>query len=292
MEDFKADIIIYGGTSAAVTAAFQAARMGKSVIMVSPDKHIGGLSSGGLGFTDSRHKSVIGGLAREFYGRLYLHYQKPESWKWQKRDEYGNEGQGKRALNDEGKCAWVFEPGAAEGVFEGMIKDAGVRLYRQAWLEGEKGVAVEDGCIKSITTLDGKVYKAAVFIDATYEGDLMAAAGVHSIDEGCAVQDISYDNLKARLLADGQILNQGAVNSTKEEGLEYDLGEQPIVSLLADIGLKAGDLMNNTTETLTYKMVSRACKGRRLTIKTQVRILKALNKASGNKYMLEDLFNY
>ncbi len=106
------------------------------------------------------------------------------------------------------------------------------------------------------------------------------------------MQDISYDNLKARLLADGQILNQGAVNSTKEEGLEYDLGEQPIVSLLADIGLKAGDLMNNTTETLTYKMVSRACKGRRLTIKTQVRILKALNKASGNKYMLEDLFNY
>uniref|UniRef100_UPI0039832F0E FAD-dependent oxidoreductase n=1 Tax=Daejeonella sp. TaxID=2805397 RepID=UPI0039832F0E len=91
---YEADLIVYGGTSAAITSAVQAARMGKSVLVVSPDTHLGGLSSGGLGFTDTGNKQVIGGLAREFYHRIYLHYQKEESWQWQKKQEYGNKGQG------------------------------------------------------------------------------------------------------------------------------------------------------------------------------------------------------
>ncbi len=81
-QTYDADIVIYGGTSAAVTAAVQAKKMGKSVIVVSPDTHLGGLTAGGLGFTDTGNKEVIGGLSREFYHRLYLHYDKPESWKW------------------------------------------------------------------------------------------------------------------------------------------------------------------------------------------------------------------
>lgn len=80
-----ADVIIYGGTSAAITAAVQVKKMGKSVIIVSPDSHLGGLSSGGLGFTDTGNKEVIGGLSREFYQRLYAHYQDPEAWNWQKK---------------------------------------------------------------------------------------------------------------------------------------------------------------------------------------------------------------
>jgi hypothetical protein len=95
---YKADVIIYGGTSSAVTAAVQVARMGKSVIIVSPDVHLGGLSSSGLGFTDTGNKAVIGGLAREFYQILYQHYMKPESWNWQKQSEYGNKGQGNPAI--------------------------------------------------------------------------------------------------------------------------------------------------------------------------------------------------
>src|SRR5690606_3584989 len=75
-----ADIIVYGGTAAAITAAVQAKKSGKSVIVVSPDKHLGGLSSGGLGFTDTGNKSVIGGLARDFYHRVYLHYQDSLAW--------------------------------------------------------------------------------------------------------------------------------------------------------------------------------------------------------------------
>src|SRR4051794_41373822 len=88
------DVVVYGGTSAAVTAAVQAKRMGKSVVIVSPDKHLGGLSSGGLGFTDTGNKAVIGGLAREFYHRVWLHYDGPEAWRWQGREEDGGEGPG------------------------------------------------------------------------------------------------------------------------------------------------------------------------------------------------------
>jgi ribulose 1,5-bisphosphate synthetase/thiazole synthase len=71
------DLVIYGGTAGAVTAAVQAKKMGKSVIIVSPDKHLGGLSAGGLGFTDTGDKSVIGGLARDFYHRIWQHYDQP-----------------------------------------------------------------------------------------------------------------------------------------------------------------------------------------------------------------------
>ena len=78
------DVVVYGGTSAGVIAAVQARKMGKSAVLVGPDKHLGGLSSGGLGFTDTGNKAVIGGLAREFYHRIWQHYQKPEGWKWQK----------------------------------------------------------------------------------------------------------------------------------------------------------------------------------------------------------------
>ena len=77
------DVVIYGGTSSGVIAAIQAKRMGKSVILVSPDVHVGGLSSGGLGWTDTGDKSVIGGLAREFYHRVWKHYQKEDAWRWQ-----------------------------------------------------------------------------------------------------------------------------------------------------------------------------------------------------------------
>ena len=83
-DEFSADIIIYGGTSAAVTAAVEAVQSGKTVIIVSPDTHLGGLSSGGLGFTDTGDKSTIGGLSRDFYHRVWLHYSDSASWKWQK----------------------------------------------------------------------------------------------------------------------------------------------------------------------------------------------------------------
>lgn len=178
VNDFQADIIVYGGTSAAVTAAVQAVRMGKSVIMVSPDKHLGGLSSGGLGFTDTGKKEVIGGLAREFYHRIYLHYQKDSSWQWQKKEEYGNKGQGTPAIDGTERTMWIFEPHAAEQVFEDFVKENNLKVFRDEWLNRENGVKKENGKIVSMQTLSGKTFSGKMFIDATYEGDLMATARV------------------------------------------------------------------------------------------------------------------
>lgn len=176
---YKADVIIYGGTSAAVTAAVQVTKMGKSVIIVSPDKHLGGLSSGGLGFTDTGNKEVIGGLSREFYQRLYNHYQKEENWKWQKKDEYGNKGQGTPALDGANRTMWIFEPHAAEKVFEDFVSEYKLKVYRNKWLDrSKKGITMKSGSIQSFRTLDGDEFQGKMFIDVTYEGDLMALAGV------------------------------------------------------------------------------------------------------------------
>lgn len=177
--DYSADIIIYGGTSSAVTAAVEAKKSGKTVIIVSPDKHLGGLSSGGLGYTDTGNKSVIGGLSKEFYQRLYKHYQTPEAWKWQEKEAYGNRGQNTVALDGENASMWIFEPHAAEQVFEDFIEENDITVFRDEWLDRSgNGVTKKDGKITSIKTLSGKVLEGKMFIDATYEGDLMAAAGV------------------------------------------------------------------------------------------------------------------
>lgn len=172
------DLCIYGGTAAAVTAAVQAKLMGKTVIIVSPDKHLGGLSSGGLGFTDTGNKAVIGGLAREFYHRVYRHYQKSEAWRQEKREQFGNKGQGTVALDGENRTMWIFEPHVAEQVFEDFIREYKIPVVRNEWLNRQSGVRKAGGRIVSIKTLSGKTYAAKMFIDATYEGDLMAAAGV------------------------------------------------------------------------------------------------------------------
>jgi hypothetical protein len=175
---FKADIIVYGGTSAAVTAAVEAVRSGKTVIMVSPDIHLGGLTSGGLGYTDTGNKSVIGGLSREFYHRVWLHYSKPEAWKWQKQAEFGNRGQGTVAMDGENRTMWLFEPHVALMVFEEFITENSIIVHRNEWLDRINGVTKKNNKIQRIKTLSGKTYSGKIFIDATYEGDLMAAAGV------------------------------------------------------------------------------------------------------------------
>jgi len=172
------DIVIYGGTCAAVVAAVQAKKMGKTVVVVSPDAHLGGLSSGGLGFTDTGNKAVIGGLSRDFYHRIWAHYDRAESWKWQQKSEYGNKGQGTPAIDGEQRTMWIFEPHAAEQVFEDYVKEFAIPVERDAWLDRANGVKKNGARITAITTLAGKTYTGKMFIDATYEGDLMAAAGV------------------------------------------------------------------------------------------------------------------
>ena len=174
----KFDLVIYGGTSSAVMVAVQAARMDASVAIVCPEKHLGGMTSGGLGWTDAGNTAAVGGLARDFYRRVYLHYQKPEAWVRQDKADYGNIGQGAKALNDADSTGWVFEPHVAEAIFNSFIKENHIPVFREEWLDRQKGAIVENGRIVKMKTLSGKIFAGKMFIDATYEGDLMAAAGV------------------------------------------------------------------------------------------------------------------
>lgn len=173
------DIVVYGGNSAAIIAAVQAKRMGRSVIVVSPDKHLGGLTSGGLGWTDTGNKAVIGGLAREFYHRVWQHYQEPSAWRQQSQQDYGNRGQGNAAIDGAQRTQWIFEPHVAEAVFDELVKEHQITVLRNELLDrGPGGVTKLGNRINSIRTLSGQHISGKMFIDATYEGDLMAAAGV------------------------------------------------------------------------------------------------------------------
>lgn len=145
----EADVCVYGGTSAGVVAAVQAARLGKTAVIAEFGRHLGGMSSGGLGATDFGNRGAIGGMSRKFYQRLGQHYGQPE--------------------------AWTFEPHVAENVFAEMVKEANVPVYFQQRLASvkKKGARVVE-----IKMENGNVFRAKMFIDATYEGDLMAQANV------------------------------------------------------------------------------------------------------------------
>ena len=202
---YTADVIVYGGTSAAITAAVQVAKMNKSVMIVSPDKHLGGLTSGGLGWTDTGNKQAIGGLAREFYHRVYQYYQQEETWQWQNHEEYGNKGQGTPAIDGTQRTMWIFEPHIAEQVFEDFVAEYNLQLFRDEWLDRENGVEKENGKIVSIKTLSGKKFKGKMFIDATYEGDLMASANVsyHVGREANAVYGEEWNGIQVGVLHHG-----------------------------------------------------------------------------------------
>ncbi len=167
----EADLIVYGCTSAGIAAAVQAVRMGRSVIVAGPDKHLGGLTAGGLSWTDSGKKEVVGGLAREYYQRLKKHYDRPEAWRFQAAKDYSRYEPG-------GDAMWVFEPHVAEAAFEAWVAELKIPVHRNAWLDRAKGVRKEQGRIVSIRMLDGSEYRGKMFVDATYEGELMALAGV------------------------------------------------------------------------------------------------------------------
>ena len=167
----KADLIVYGCTSAGIAAAVEAKRLGHSVIVVGPDKHLGGLTASGLGWTDSGNKDVIGGFAREYYQRIKSEYDKPETWKFETPEE-------SRHYKAENDAVWVFEPHVAEKVYEDLVRENNIEVYRDHWLDRENGVEMKDGKIISVKMLDGSVFKGKQFIDASYEGDLMATAGV------------------------------------------------------------------------------------------------------------------
>lgn len=176
-ETLEADIVIYGATSAGVAAGIQAKRMGRSVVLLEPYDHIGGLTTGGLGQTDIGNKQVIGGIAREFYRGIRDHYEKPESWVWQERENYRDGGQTRTAEHED--TMWTFEPSAASTVMGHMMEEAGLKALTGERLDRSgSGVIKQGPRITGIRMENGRLVKGRIFIDATYEGDLLAAAGV------------------------------------------------------------------------------------------------------------------
>ena len=139
----ECDVAVYGGTPAGVTAAIQAARMGQNAVLLSFNRHVGGMTSGGLTATDVGNRVSIGGMAKEFYTRI-----------------------GK--LRD-------YRPSEAESLYLKMLDEAGVAVLFERCLES---AAIKDGRLVSLKMETGETVEAAVFIDSTYEGDLLAAADV------------------------------------------------------------------------------------------------------------------
>ncbi len=148
-EHIIADVVVYGGTPAGISAAIQASRMGRRVALLVFGRQVGGMTTGGLGATDVGHDLAIGGISREFYRHVGKQYGKPLSWR--------------------------FEPHMAESIFHDMLRDAGVDVYFEQRLVHAD---VQSNRIKQVRMENGAVFTAGMFIDATYEGDLMAKAGV------------------------------------------------------------------------------------------------------------------
>lgn len=170
------DIVIYGGTSAGVAAAIQASRMGKSVVLIEPTNRLGGLTTGGLGATDIGNKQAIGGISREFYVNVKKYYDDPANWKWQDKSAYKGKGDGR---NKEGEEAmWTFEPSAALKIYQDMMSKEKVKVVYGERLDRKNGVRKAGKNITEITMENGSSYRGKMFIDATYEGDLMATAGI------------------------------------------------------------------------------------------------------------------
>ncbi len=170
-QTLETDICIYGGTSAGVVAALQASRMGKKAIILEQNAHLGGMSSGGLGETDIGNKAAIGGVSHEFYKRVGQKNGMAENWK--------------------------FEPHIAEQVFIEMAQEAKAPVFYRQFL---KSVEKNGARLLSITMESGLTVRAKFFIDATYEGDLMAKSGVkyHVGREANAVYNETVNGVQVR----------------------------------------------------------------------------------------------
>ncbi|NLX81533.1 MAG: FAD-dependent oxidoreductase [Proteiniphilum sp.] len=172
--DKEYDVVIYGGTSAGISAAIQCSRMNKSVLLIETTNRIGGLTTGGLGATDIGSKIAIGGISREFYQNVKKYYEDSNNWLLQDKTDYSES----RNSDKNDQAMWTFEPSVALKIYKEMLANESVDLVYNKRLLLNNGVVKDGLSIISIKMESGEVYKGKLFIDTTYEGDLMASAGV------------------------------------------------------------------------------------------------------------------
>lgn len=184
-EAVESDVCIYGGTSGGVAAAVQAARMGKRVVIAEPGSHLGGMTSGGLSAVDIGDPRSVGGIAREYFTRLAATVGTELAWDKPFVPKGGGPATG---------GAYAIEPHKAEEVFSGMARQAGVKVHFKTRLAS---VQKEGGRITALIMEDGQIFHARVFMDTTYEGDLMAKAGVNYtlMREGNAKYGETYNGI-------------------------------------------------------------------------------------------------
>jgi hypothetical protein len=206
----EVDVCVYGGTSAGVIAAYTAQKAGKSVLLIEPGRNLGGMSSGGLGFTDIGNKYVVQGLALDFYRRLGAHYGKLEQW--------------------------TFEPGIAEAIFNGYVSRAGINVRfenRVVGVEKDKntitGIVLENAAKPGAAT--NTTVHAKVFIDCSYEGDLMAKAGVsYTVGrEDNSLYGETYNGVQkmtGHQLPDG--IDPYRIKGDSTSGLLYGINPEPL----------------------------------------------------------------
>ncbi len=151
------DVLVYGGTAAGVMTAYSAAKLGLHVVLLEPGAHVGGMVTGGLSATDLGEANVIGGYARIFFRRVAEHY-------------------GRRGLKR--PQDWYSEPHVAEDTFNAMLREAGVQVVFHARLREHQGVVAANRQITSVTMENGQEWRAKVFVDCSYDGDLMAQSGI------------------------------------------------------------------------------------------------------------------
>lgn len=182
-EPKSCDVLVYGGTPAGIMAAISAAANGQRTILIEPHQRLGGVMTSGLCATDMNSHTRIGGRAKEFFQRVYAHYQRPEAWRSETREQYFA-----RSINrvftgkhDPSKMQWVFEPHVAQHLFEKLLDEAGVTVVHQQRLDRQQTINARQQRLTSIRTEDGQIYSAKMFIDASYEGDLMALSQVSYI---------------------------------------------------------------------------------------------------------------
>jgi len=151
------DLIVYGGTAGGVMTAVAAARHGMKTALLEPRHHVGGMATGGLSRTDTGVREVVGGLALEFYYRVGERYET------------------KRYKNP---VAWFYEPKVGESVMLEMLREAGVTVLFHHRLLEKNGVVMQDNRRVEIAMENGRRFRAKVFADCSYEGDLMAQSKV------------------------------------------------------------------------------------------------------------------
>ncbi|MFY9345764.1 MAG: FAD-dependent oxidoreductase [Planctomycetota bacterium] len=166
------DVCVYGATAAGVVAAIECRQQGLSVVLLDCDGWVGGMTTSGLGATDVGNAQAIGGLARSFYWRLRAHYDRPDAWTHEARAAFRRRGH-----EAGGDAAWTFEPSVAQSTFAALLAEAGVEPVAARLDRSPGGVGVVGGRLGWLRTERGERVAARLFLDCSYEGDLLAAAG-------------------------------------------------------------------------------------------------------------------